>query len=181
MPGQTLTQKQLLILAGALPALLIIQVVWQHAGALFARLALPGDDPASRLAYVARWLLLPGLTLLAGILATGLARAALAGAIDGTPAPTSRPLAITLRYNQNTLEQLLLAAIAWAGVALAVTRAHLVVIPAMACLFAFGRIVFWIGYLLHPQARAFGLILTLLPTVLAYGWLVLQLRGAPGP
>ncbi len=34
---------------------------------------------------------LPGLTLLAGILATGLARAALAGAIDGTPAPASRP------------------------------------------------------------------------------------------
>jgi hypothetical protein len=67
MPGQTLTKKkQLLILAGAAAAFLPIDWVWQHAGELFARVALPGDDPASRLACVAHGLLLPGLTLLGG-------------------------------------------------------------------------------------------------------------------
>jgi hypothetical protein len=129
---------------------------------------------------VAHWLFLPGLTQLGGILAAGGWRAGLAGAIDGTRTPENQSLEITLRYNQNTLEQLMLAAIAWAGVALAVAREHLVVIPAMACLFALGRIAFWAGYLLHPQARAFGMVLTALPTVVAYGWLIAQLWRARG-
>lgn len=54
------------------------------------------------------------------------------------------------------------------------------VIAAMACLFALGRITFRGGYLLHPQARAFGMVLTALPTVVAYGWLVAELWRARG-
>jgi hypothetical protein len=181
MPGLTLTKKQLLILAAALPAFLTVYGTWQHAGELFSRVTFLGDDPASRLAYVAHWLLLPGLTLLGGIVATSGWRAGLAGAIDGTQTPENRSLEITLRYNQNTLEQLLLAAIAWAGVGLTAARAHLVVIPAMACPFALGRIAFWAGYILHPQARAFGMVLTALPTVVAYGWLVAKIWRAHGP
>jgi hypothetical protein len=42
----------------------------------------------------------------------------------------------------------------------------------MASLFVGGRIAFWIGYLLHPLARAFGMVVTALPTIAAYVWLV---------
>jgi hypothetical protein len=35
-----------------------------------------------------------------------------------------------------------------------------------------GRVAFWVGYLVHPTARAFGMVLTGLPTIAAYVWLV---------
>ena len=167
-------RKQLVVLAGGAAGFLAVIVVWRHAAQLFARVAVPADDTASRLAFTAHWLILPGLTLLAGIIAVGLQRAFAADAIDGTRTPVSRSLEISLRYNQNTLEQTLLAAIAWAALAPLLARDELVFIPMMAFLFAFGRIAFWIGYLLHPLARAFGMVLTVLPTLWAYVWLLLH-------
>ena len=72
-------------------------------------------------------------------------------AIDGTPTPRSHALEIALRYNRNTVEQTLLAAIAWLGLAVSVPHAALAFIPAMAALFVVGRITFWIGYLVHAD------------------------------
>ncbi len=163
-------RKQLIALAGAAPAFLAVIMVWRYAPRLFSGVTLPAGDTASRLAYAAHWLLLPGLTLLAGIVAAG-RRGFIADAIDGTRTPTNHSLEINLRYNQNTLEQAVLAAIAWTGLAVALPHDGLFVIPAMACLFALGRAAFWIGYLIHPLARAFGMVLTVLPTLGAYGWL----------
>jgi hypothetical protein len=164
-------RKQLIVLFGAAAGFLAVFLVWQHAAQLFARIALPDDDAASRLAYVAHWLILPGLTLLAGIVAAG-RRGFIADAIDGTRTPASHSLEINLRYNQNTLEQTVLAAIAWAAMAPILPRSELVLIAMAAFLFAFGRIAFWIGYLLHPLARAFGMVVTALPTLTSYAWLV---------
>jgi hypothetical protein len=78
----------------------------------------------------------------------------------------------------NTVEQVVLAAIAWAALAVTLPHDRLVAIPSMAFLFAFGRVAFWIGYRLHPLGRAFGMTLTALPTLAAYGWLLWQMtRG----
>jgi hypothetical protein len=55
---------------------------------------------------------LPGLCLLAGIGAAADRRFFSADAIDGTRTPQSRGLEVNLRYNRNTLEQTVLAAIA---------------------------------------------------------------------
>ena len=77
---------------------------------------------AERLALAWRWLLVPGLSLLAGIGATANQRFLRADFIDGDrPAPAERPgfMEVNLRYNTNTLEQTVLAAIAWTGLALA--------------------------------------------------------------
>jgi len=163
-------RKQLLVMLGGAPAFVIVVLVWLHATRLFGFVALPPDDTAGRLAFAAHWLLVPGLTLLAGIVAAG-RRGFIADAIDGTRTPKSHSLEINLRYNLNTLEQTVLAAIAWVGLALALPREQLALIPAMAFLFGFGRITFWIGYLLHPLARSFGMVMTVLPTIAAYGWL----------
>ena len=45
-------------------------------------------------------------------------------------------------------------------------------VPAMASLFVVGRIAFRIGYPAYPIARTFGMVLTALPTIAAYVWLV---------
>jgi len=94
-----------------------------------------------------------------------------ADAIDGARASQSRLLEITLRYNQNTLEQTVLAAIAWAGLAVALPHEMLTLIPAMAIVFIAGRALFWIGYLIAPVARALGLGLSAYPTFAALVWL----------
>jgi hypothetical protein len=92
--------------------------------------------------------------------------------------PASASLEINLRYNQNTLEQTVLACIAWACLAVMLPRTQLALIPAMATLFAIGRAAFWIGYLIHPMGRAFGMALTAFPTIAAYLMLALRLSGS---
>jgi hypothetical protein len=153
-------------LAGALALLLWIVV----ARRTLAPIPLPADQPAERLAFAARWLAAPGCTLLIGIWVAA-RRGFLPDAIDGTRTPASHSLEINLRYNQNTLEQVVLAAIAWAGLALDLPSARLWLIPAMACAFLVGRATFWIGYLIYPMARAFGMVVTMAPTICAYGFL----------
>jgi hypothetical protein len=64
-----------------------------------------------------------------------------------------------------------LAAIAWTGLALALSARDLSLIPALAGLFAAGRVAFFAGYLYAPWARAFGLSLTFYPTIAALVWL----------
>jgi len=81
---------------------------------------------------------------------------------------------INLRYNTNTLEQTVLAAVAWMGLALQLRPQDLGLIPALAGLFAIGRAAFWLGYLYAPWARAFGLGLTAYPTFAALIWLAFR-------
>jgi hypothetical protein len=163
-------RKQALVFAGMAGAVIVLAVLWARLPQLPLRLP-DGDDTAARLAFVAHWLLLPGLCLLAGIVAVANRRFFLADAMDGTRAPESRSLEINLRYNQNTLEQTVLAAIAWTGLALAVPHERLSLIPALAILFVVGRALFWIGYLIAPWGRAIGFALTFYPTVAVFIWL----------
>lgn len=169
-------RKQIIGIVGAIPAFCIVGLSWLYAPRLVAPVALPDDTAASRLAYVSRWLLVPGLTLLAGVWIAG-RRGFVPDAIDGTRTPQNYALEINLRYNHNTLEQVVLATIAWVGLALSLPRDRLFLIPTLAILFAVGRITFWIGYLFHPMGRAFGMVLTALPTMCAYGWLVGRALG----
>ena len=132
---------------------------------------------AERLAVAARWLLVPGLCLLAGLGVTANQRFLRTDAIDGQTDFKPGFMDINLRYNKNTLEQTVLAAIAWTGLALALRPADLNLVPALAALFALGRATFWIGYLYAPWARAFGLGLTFYPTIAALIWLAFRLFG----
>jgi hypothetical protein len=172
--AESLARKQWIGMAGAAAAFLALFLLFHFAPSLFAGVKLPSDDPASRLAYAAQWLLAPGLTLLAGVWAAA-RRGFLRDAIDGTRTPLSHSLEINLRYNHNTVEQTMLAAIAWTSLSLTLPRERLCLIPAMAAAFVLGRITFWIGYLVLPMGRAFGMTLTAVPSVTAYGWLLWRL------
>ena len=168
-------RKQILIGLGVLAALVVCIAV--------ASRALGAHDPApvavaDRLALAWRWLLVPGLCLLAGIGMTANQRFLRADFIDGgRPAAADKPgfMEINLRFNTNTLEQTALAAIAWTGLALELQPQDLGLIPALAGLFAVGRAAFWLGYLYAPWARAFGLGLTAYPTFAALIWLAFRL------
>jgi hypothetical protein len=166
--------KQALVLMGMIAAVVVLLLLWARLPLL--PLPLPvGDDAASRIAFVAHWLLLPGLALFAGVVGLASRRFFVADAMDGTRTPESRSLEINLRYNQNTLEQVVLAAIAWSGLALQLPHDRLSLIPALAILFLTGRAIFWIGYLIAPWARAFGFGLTFYPTAIALVWLTTRM------
>lgn len=163
-------QKQLLILGGMLTAVAVGLIV-----AFYVNWGAPDPPPRNageRLAFAARWLLVPGLALFAGIAMTANQRFLLPDAIDGQRKVENTAFEINLRYNLNTLEQAVLAAIAWIGLALVLPGEDLGIVARMAILFGIGRAAFWIGYLYAPWARAFGMALTSYPTFAALIFLV---------
>jgi hypothetical protein len=165
--------KQLTVAFGTGAAVALLLLAWLRLPTL--PLPMPdGDDSAARLAFVAHWLPLPGLALLFGIGLVANQRFFVADAIDGGPSQ-SRLIQIALRYNTNTLEQIVLAAIAWVGLALALPHDQLKLIPAMAISFLVGRVLFFIGYMIAPTGRALGLGLTAYPSFVALVWLAFQM------
>jgi hypothetical protein len=167
-------RKQVLIALGMLAALAVCAAVASRAlGAWPAT----ETSPAVRLTLAVRWLLVPGICLLAGLGVTANQRFLRADFIDGQRPEKPGFMDVNLRYNLNTLEQTVLAAIAWSGLALTLRPQDLGLIPALAGLFAVGRVAFWLGYLYAPWARAFGLGLTFYPTVAALIWLTFRNLG----
>lgn len=67
---------------------------------------------------------------------------------------------------QNTVEQAGLAVATHLIVAASFDRTN-TLIAALVCLFAIGRLLFWIGYRHGAKARAFGFALTFYPSVMA--------------
>ena len=155
-------RKQLVGFAGAMAAFATLALVCIERQ-IFSGVGPVSDDAQTRLAHALIWLLLPGLTLLIGVVGAS-RRGFYSDAIEGTRTPVSPSLEINLRYNQNTVEQVLLAAIAWAGLALQLPRQSLFLIPAMSVVFFAGRITFFAGYLIDPMARTYGMTLTAVPT-----------------
>ena len=163
-------RKQVLIFAGMVAA-----VVVGIAVAFYAPWGAPDPLPQNegeRLAFAVRWLLVPGLALFVGIGMTANQRFLKSDAIDGERKVESWAFEVNLRYNQNTLEQLALAAVAWTGLALTLPAGQLGIIARMALLFGAGRVAFWLGYLYAPWARAFGMGLTAYPSFVALVYLV---------
>ena len=91
-------RKQGVVVALSVAAAIVVAVVGLRARAWGAGWLPPADDPTTRLAFAARWLLAPGLALLAGIQVAA-SRGFHADAIDGTRAPASHYLEIALRYH----------------------------------------------------------------------------------
>jgi len=89
---------------------------------------------------------------------------------DPTP-----PLRLKLAFLQNTLEQTVLAAIAYLAFAASAPAEQLPLLPLDAALFWIGRLTFLIGHRTGMRGRAFGYALTFLPTFALYLMLAAQL------
>ncbi len=170
-------RKQILVGLGMAAAVAILLTLYSTPGLIAHFAPLAADDEGARLAYAARWMLVPALCLFAGIAAVANRRFFSSDAIDGSRMPQSRTLEINLRYNQNTLEQTVLAAIAWSGLALTLAHERLGLIAMLAIVFAIGRALFWVGYLIAPWARAIGFGLTFYPTAVVLVWLAFRALG----
>lgn len=76
---------------------------------------------------------------------------------------------------QNTLEQTVLAVVAYNGLAAVEPRRGPVLLPALVSLYLLGRILFIHGYSRGAGGRALGFGLTFYPTLAAYGIFVVAL------
>lgn len=146
--------------------------------ALAPTLALPADWSAERLrlgafcaAAIAAWLVFALLTVSVHRL-THAADAPGPALSEATPA-----LRLKLAFLQNTLEQVVLAAIAYLAFAATARSDQLALLPISAALFWLGRLCFLVGHRYGMKGRAFGYALTFLPTLTLYLMMAARLLG----
>lgn len=129
-------------------------------------LGAPAPDAPSagdRLAFALRCDAWAALAFLAGIAVIASQRFFTAQ-IDGSLPARTRTLEVHRAYLQNTTEQLLLLLVAHLAHAAIGPASRLWVLPVLVGIFLVARAAFWIGYLVHPPARAFGFAATFYPT-----------------
>jgi hypothetical protein len=91
------------------------------------------------------------------------------GSAYGPPSPA---LAIKVAFLQNTLEQAVMTIGAYLALATLAPRDDLSLIVGAVLLFAIGRATFLRGYPHGAGGRAFGVAVTALPMVAAYGYAI---------
>jgi MAPEG family protein len=113
------------------------------------------DAPGNRLAYAARWSVVAVLPLFAMLVAVGNARF-LSEAIDPTLGKESQKMVVDGRVADNTLQQFVCFLVGITALSVSVPIEWISLVPAVAITFVICRIVFWIGYRIHPLYRAPG-------------------------
>ena len=113
------------------------------------------DVPGNRLAYAVRWSVVAMLPLFAMLVAVGNARF-LSEAIDPTLGKESQSMIVDGRVAENTLQQFVCFLAGILALSVSVPIGWISVVPAVAITFVICRIVFWIGYRIHPLYRAPG-------------------------
>ena len=174
-----LTEKQIGVVRGVIPAALLSVVGLCGVSLLLPTTVLPADEPGARLAWALQWALLPMLTLVVAVGRVANHRFYTpedidgAGLTDGTPQTRLRRAIL-----QNTLEQAVLAVAAYAIWAVVMPHGWLRSIIVAAVLFVAGRLLFTRGYVRGAPGRALGFGLTAYPTfgMLATLAVVLSLR-----
>jgi hypothetical protein len=139
-------------------------LLWTHLGISPRPFSL-----AERLAFAARWALVPAVAVIAGVLMVANERF-FAGGLDPLDADEPRSLRIWRRYVSNTVEQGFLFAISAASFAAVAPQYWLKAIPIAAALFALGRVLFVGGYLIRSSLRATGFVLTVGAVAALGGW-----------
>lgn len=170
-----MTRDQKIVAAGAVSGIAgMALAMWL----LSTQLPAPMDveSLADRLAYAARWLAFAALPLFAMVAAVGNARF-LGEAIDPTAGKEDQAMVVNGRVADNTTQQLLLFACGLLGLAASLGPEWMGVVRAAAITFFVARIVFWIGYRIHPLYRAPGFSSTAylnLGLLLASVWLAVD-------
>ena len=113
------------------------------------------DAPGNRLAYAVRWSVVAVLPLFAMLVAVGNARF-LSEAIDPTLGKESQKMVVDGRVADNTLQQFVCFLVGITALSVSVPIGWISVIPAVAITFVICRLVFWVGYRIHPLYRAPG-------------------------
>ena len=148
-----MTKDQKIVATGAASGILTMAVlVWLLSRAIAAPLL---EGPAERLAYALPWAVAAAIPLFMMLAAVGNARF-LSEAIDPTLGKEDPKTVVNGRVADNTLQQFAIFAIALLGLSVTLPADRLSFVPAVAITFVIARIVFWIGYRIHPLYRAPG-------------------------
>lgn len=166
--AQLRTEQRLVLRNGLVGAALCVVVM------LACRLLLPRvtdfpDDPAGALALALQANLIVLLWVVVGVRLVSRGRYLSAEDSRGSAfAPPSPRIAIQSAFLQNTLEQAVILSGATLALATLLSGPDLALIPAAVILFSIGRIFFLRGYRRGAGGRAFGMVVTMLPTVAGY-------------
>ena len=153
-----MTRDQKIVATGAASGVLAMAAaMWGLSRALPVPAGL--DTVADRLAYALRWDAVASVPFFAMIVVIGNARA-LGPAIDPTLGREDPAMLINGRVADNTLQQLVIFVVATLALAAGLPSAQMSVIAAAAIVFTVARLVFWIGYRIHPLYRAPGFAAT---------------------
>jgi hypothetical protein len=156
-----LDSKQKAVIRWAIPAVAITLVALVALLVWIPNRALPVDETGARLAWALPWTLLPMLTLMVSIMRVANHRFATPEDIDGSGLTTGTARVLVLRaILQNTLEQAILAVMAYLVWSVTMPVPWLGVIPVAAVLFTIGRVLFAGGYERGAAGRAMGFGLT---------------------
>ncbi len=163
----TLTPTQRGVVEGIGIAASLTVVVMFGAAAWHPDVLLPGDDTVARLSFALKWDLLPAACLLIAVGRLARYRFFTPEDIDGGGlSPGTQKAHVLQSILQSTLEQVVLASLAYLIWAVVMPHGWLASIPAAAILFLIGRILFSRGYERGAAARAIGFGLTFYPSVL---------------
>lgn len=149
---------------------------------LLPRVFLFPDALAERIAFALQVDLFIMFWIVVGVRMVSRGRLRSEADINGSAfGPPSSKIAIKIAFLQNTLEQAVSALGAHLALATLVSGSALSFLVGATVLFAAGRITFYVGYPYGAGGRAFGMVMTMLPTVLGYLWafyiLALRLFG----
>jgi hypothetical protein len=166
----TLRREQQRILRSSAAAFVVCSAVFAAAIIFLPRLVqLPGPDLGSRLTawaganlFLVAWVI-TGI----GMVSTGRRRSAddIRGSAYSPPSPK---IAVAAAFLQNTLEQAFVAVVAQFALVMLLPSVAMQLMAASVLLFSIGRITFLAGYPGGAGARAFGMALTTLPSLLAF-------------
>ena len=105
--------------------------------------------------------LLPAAVVLAVMILAQMALRFAAGVLDPLAGQETRLLRVNQRAIANTVEQFAVFAPALLALAAGLPGARMAEVAALGIVFAAARLVFWLGYLVVPIGRAFGMAATL--------------------
>lgn len=137
-----------------------------------------GAGLEERLGFALGWCLVPLVYVVSAIgWVAGIRRRSAEDVRGAAAGPPSARLALSRAFLQNTLEQAFIACGAWLVLAVWSDGPLLGLVAPAAVLFGIGRVLFVILYRAAPVGRAFGMHLTMVPTLVLYGacvWLVVR-------
>ena len=149
-----MNKNQKIVLTGALSGIVTMLVMVSVLANVIQQPIMP-DTAGDRLAYAAPWAVVAVLPFFFMVVAVGNARF-LSEAIDPTLGKEDQKTVVNGRVADNTLQQFVLFLVGMVALACVVPLERLSIIPAVAITFVIMRIVFWIGYRIHPLYRAPG-------------------------
>lgn len=170
-PFVDLPREQRRVTVRAIAATLVsIAVLSAATFGLPAVIDLP-SDLAARFAFVLRLDLVVGLWVVFAVRQVARIRFISAEDSRGSAyAPPSQRLAVPAAFLQNTLEQAFVAVLAHLAMATVPGAYSLAYVAGAVVLFCVGRVCFLGGYPKGAAGRAFGIVLTVVPTLGAYVW-----------